>query len=294
MRAEFESQKDELGSVLEVKTSLKAKLRECKAKLVDAVAQYEKESEKVRSMDKENTSFMETSHLEKRKTEKFQERLMEAEEKAEVADERRKECEQSKKKAIKDMEKATKSLSEIRVIEASLKKEIDQLKTFKKNANAEKDILTEELEVLKAQKDKEVTKEAQDIWVLQKDKERLAKDAEDHKDNEQKLRNELKEVKALNRKAEADHDRMTDEFEALKKLKDAQDVEEKLKVQKETEAVLRKELKEAKALQRRAEAELESIEKENTESKNMMKQKECKLNEMEGALQSLGRDSPNS
>ena len=72
IQADFKSQKDELASVTEVKGSLKAKLKECKAKLVEAVAQCEKKAEKLRTLEKANTSFAETSHVEKRRLDKMQ------------------------------------------------------------------------------------------------------------------------------------------------------------------------------------------------------------------------------
>ena len=63
----------------EVKGSLKAKLKECKAKLVEAVAQCEREAEKARSLEKANTSFAETSSVERRRLDKMQERVRELE-----------------------------------------------------------------------------------------------------------------------------------------------------------------------------------------------------------------------
>ena len=67
------------------------------------------------------------------------------------------------------------------------------------------------------------------------------------KEAEQKLKEELKTVKSLHRKAEAEVERMEEEVESLKKLKDAKDTEDRLKVVQETEAALRREVKEVKA-----------------------------------------------
>ena len=132
-----------------MKGSLKAKLKECKAKLVEAVAQCEREAEKARSLEKANTSFAETSTVERRRLDKMQERVREMEERENEAVEARNKSEEGWKAAVKEAEKAKKALKEMRESKAELKREVATLKDFKKNAQVEKDAMSEELEVLK-------------------------------------------------------------------------------------------------------------------------------------------------
>ena len=73
------------------------------------------------------------------------------EERENEAEGARKAAEERQKAAAKEAEKAKKALKEMREVEVDLRREISSLKDFKKSVQVEKDAMSEELEVLKAQ-----------------------------------------------------------------------------------------------------------------------------------------------
>ena len=150
-QAETETQAEELRQLRDAKNSLKTKLKECREKLVDAVAKCESESARVRELEAAKTDWAETSVFEGQKNEKLKERATAAEKAARDAEDGRKAAEAGRSNVERLLQEAKKT-------EADLERGLAEARNDLKRAQAEKEAASEarkkaELELADAEKE---------------------------------------------------------------------------------------------------------------------------------------------